>query len=355
MSCSDSDTPGQPQTSSNAWQWVSIEGMKCRDGSDTGIGVRTNANSDKLAIYLEGGGDCFNKWSCDNNPNHVSQADFEGPEKIGQFGQSGIFASSNPQNPLKDWNFVFVPYCSGDLHAGNDTSVDVPDGGPTRQYMNGAGNIAAMLRHVTETFPQPKQVLLTGSSAGGFGASLNYDRVATAYRSVPVDLIDDAGPFLDTKHMPACLQERFATVPDMNKGMPSDCSNCQIGKNGDFADMYSFMGNKYPNAHLGLISGLHDETIRLFYSYGSDGCKNIGDPTPPQNYTEENYQEGLLLLRDNVLKPIPARNFGTYYTPAALHTYLLRDEFYSTTIQGVPLSTWVNNLVSGKPTQHVAP
>src|SRR3954468_8550196 len=40
----------------NEWTWIPVAGNKCRDGSDTGIGVRVNPASDKLIIYLEGGG-----------------------------------------------------------------------------------------------------------------------------------------------------------------------------------------------------------------------------------------------------------------------------------------------------------
>jgi hypothetical protein len=39
--------------------WYDIPGMICRDGSPTGIGYRVG-NPKKLAIYINGGGACFN-------------------------------------------------------------------------------------------------------------------------------------------------------------------------------------------------------------------------------------------------------------------------------------------------------
>ena len=41
------------------WTWRGVAGAKCRDGSDTGIGVNLSPGSTKTVIFLEGGGACF--------------------------------------------------------------------------------------------------------------------------------------------------------------------------------------------------------------------------------------------------------------------------------------------------------
>ena len=46
--------------------WYDIPGMICRDGSPTGIGYRVG-NPKKLAIYINGGGACFNEPTCAGN------------------------------------------------------------------------------------------------------------------------------------------------------------------------------------------------------------------------------------------------------------------------------------------------
>ena len=59
------------------WTWIPVDGAVCRDGSGTGFGVRPSATgSDKLVIYLEGGGACFNGTTCGINPGSFGSAAF---------------------------------------------------------------------------------------------------------------------------------------------------------------------------------------------------------------------------------------------------------------------------------------
>lgn len=36
---------------------------------------------------------------------------------------SGVFDLANPRNPVADWSFVYVPYCTGDIHSGSRTAA----------------------------------------------------------------------------------------------------------------------------------------------------------------------------------------------------------------------------------------
>ena len=42
------------------WSYVEVPGTKCLDGDTAGYGIRVRPGSDKLMIYFEGGGACFN-------------------------------------------------------------------------------------------------------------------------------------------------------------------------------------------------------------------------------------------------------------------------------------------------------
>ena len=57
------------------WTWVPFADAKCRDGSSTGIAVNPSSGSDKLMIFLQGGGACFNATTCAGNPSSFSAAD----------------------------------------------------------------------------------------------------------------------------------------------------------------------------------------------------------------------------------------------------------------------------------------
>src|SRR5207253_2454278 len=100
------------------------------------------------------------------------------------------------KNPFADANFVYVPYCTGDVHIGSAT-VDMDVNGTKKTtYFWGAKNLDMYLARLVPTFPQTTRVILTGISAGGYGAYLNVDRVRSAF-GVRVDVIDDSGPPFD--------------------------------------------------------------------------------------------------------------------------------------------------------------
>jgi hypothetical protein len=62
------------------------------------------------------------------------------------------------------------------------------------QKFVGYAVISLYLQRLVETFSGVTQVLLTGMSAGGFGAAANYLQVARSFGSVHVYLLDDSGP-----------------------------------------------------------------------------------------------------------------------------------------------------------------
>ena len=119
------------------WQFVPVQGAMCRDGSATGFGVSANPASKNLMIYLEGGGACFNALTCGLNAKSFSESDFNAcvtgssaascatsPSIAG--GGAGIFDRTDATNPMADWNFVYVPFCTGDVHAGDKTNARSP-------------------------------------------------------------------------------------------------------------------------------------------------------------------------------------------------------------------------------------
>jgi hypothetical protein len=174
------------------------------------------ANADKWVIQLQGGGncrngaDCFNRWcSVDTN-----------------FGMQGMTATASPDkgikgrgilnrrgdNPLGDFNQVFVRYCSSDAWGGDAGDVVVTAPHPVtgvdvtaRLQFRGwkiIDAVLATLRHDGVAAPtytiaggstampdldDATVVMLAGGSAGGTGTTLNLDRVADELRAKNTD------------------------------------------------------------------------------------------------------------------------------------------------------------------------
>ncbi|MCP4677840.1 MAG: hypothetical protein GY854_20445 [Deltaproteobacteria bacterium] len=112
--------------------------------------------SNNLLIFLEGGGACFNFTTCIANPQSI-------PTTARDPGTSGIFDFSRDNNPVKDWNMIYIPYCTGDAHFGSN-----PDGnivGHGKQKFVGGNNYRLFLESAVATFPSTEFVLLSGYSA----------------------------------------------------------------------------------------------------------------------------------------------------------------------------------------------
>src|SRR5262245_2593785 len=154
-------TTGAPLSGpDNAWRWIDFPDSTCRDGSKAGLAVNMNSASKNVMIFLMGGGACFDPLTCATNPANA------GGQMTG--GSGGVFARTNAANPVKDWNWIFVPYCTGDVHIGTQDNGTVA-GVNGQQHFVGRKNMEAFLQRIVPTFPDATQVVLTGVSAGGFG------------------------------------------------------------------------------------------------------------------------------------------------------------------------------------------
>src|SRR5689334_18496513 len=74
----------------------------------------------------------------------------------------------------------------------------------SNQSFVGYTNIGHYLQRLVPTFSSATQVVLTGTSAGAFGAFLNYHRVAQAFCPKPTVLIDDSGPVMSDTYLAPC-------------------------------------------------------------------------------------------------------------------------------------------------------
>jgi hypothetical protein len=136
-------TPPFPApTGSGDWQWVPMVGSKCMSGEETGVHLRYAANmtTTKLAIYLHGGGACFNTATCAVSSTSAHP---------GQPGSGGIFDATDARNPLRDYHWLSVPYCTGDVHVGEL----VKKIGLTKHHFNGRANLRLVVERAVATFP----------------------------------------------------------------------------------------------------------------------------------------------------------------------------------------------------------
>lgn len=263
----DAATSGPIAATAGTWTWVSFPDAVCADGSTTGIGVNLGAANARPLIFMEGGGACWSEATCYTQ---MLAANFTTGYSATNFatdaGTSGFlrtagsfFDRTAAANPFKDYSFVFVPYCTGDAHAGNNV---VPYGAHTAHHV-GFQNFGAYLNRLVPTFSGADRVILAGSSAGGYGALFNWGQAQQAFGSVRVDMIDDSGtlmpPDVDSEGSGYDAMERVQW--NLAATLPAGCTSCAT----DLSSIFGYYAQALPNNHAALLSYTQDTVIPLFY------------------------------------------------------------------------------------------
>jgi hypothetical protein len=325
------------------WTYVEFPDTSCRDGSRAGVTLYRNSASKKLMFFFEGGGACFDDLTCAANPAAVDATDRSGPT-------GGILDMNRTQNPFKDWNVVYVPYCTGDVFGGTKPSGNVPGVGP--QKFVGYLNTAAFLQRIAPTFRDATDLLVTGVSAGGFGAASNVIQIQRAFPNVRGKLIDDSGPPMSGKVIAPCLQKKWRDTWGLDQSMLKECG-ASCTKPDEFTfDFGLHLAKTFQGRFSGLIEAAEDGIISGFFGAGSDflgggPCSGAALLTPVDAKV---FHEGLLAFRE-ALKPYTT--FGTYIPPGTQHTWLMGDSFYTANVDGVSLLQWVKNIIDEKSATHV--
>ena len=316
------------------WSWIPVAGNRCMDRSETGIGVDLDGSSDRLVVFLEGGGSCHDQPSCAG----VAHQDGFGPDQLAEFagggGQSGLFDRRDAANPFADWSYVLEPYCSGDTHAG--ASAEGVDG----RLHDGFANLSRAMDAVAgELDGRLERVLLIGQSAGGFGATIDFDQVQQIFGDVPVDLVDDSGPPLGDATMTPCLQTEFREAWNLAATVPADCAACTSADGGGLVNLVPFLSAKYPASRFGLVQSLGDRTMRAVYGEGYPDCDQPTVPMPAAAYAA-----GVAELRDDVMAALP--NARAFTIDSDGHVWTGRP-LGETAVAGVSLGAWMADMVSG--------
>lgn len=327
----------------NKASWIENSEMKSRNGDAMGYGVYLNPNSKKLAIFLDGGGACFNGFTCSNNRDRYSEEDF----LTRVASENALIINRNSdKNQFKDWNFVFVPYATGDVHSGSNTAANVPNGGPKNQTMVGFNNFTLVLKDLKNYFEDTggiTEIVFMGSSAGGFGVISNTLQLADILgKNIPTTVIVDAGQILmDETLLTSCLASAWDTLWNFSAFLPEDLDQTvQKTYEHDIQKVYEYVAVKLPAFNFGFLSYYEDNTNRGFYSFGQEECAYF----PTSLVSGAAFKRGLLNLKTTVLDDL--ENWKVFYANGELHTFL-NDENLDQTVNNTNLNDWIAQLRAG--------
>jgi len=307
-------------------QWIKHEpgdDCQCADGSSYHYWTRT-ASTTKVLLYLEGGGACFTAETCSFTDGTYSvRADTKSePAQAG-----GIFQLRNPRNPFADWSIIYMPYCTGDVHIGNSVHEYAP--GLTVHH-NGFRNAEHGLKYLTDHFPDAKEIVVAGSSAGSIAAPLFAGLVADSFPNTMISVLSDgSGSYPDIADTNVALNDLWGSmsvVPDweVNVGMTSE---------------------KWSIPGLFVQAGLHAPGIRFArFDHARD---RVQASFTTAAGIGSNQRLGRLDQNEANIEAAGV-NLHTYVAPGSLHTVLRIKKMYTLTVEGVPFIDWLNAYVAGE-------
>jgi hypothetical protein len=314
------------------WKAVPVEGALCRDGSQTGYAVNVHPTSRNLLIYMEEGGACFNMLTCVQNP--ASWAPDEA-NVLRSLKLNWIMDRASDSSPFKDWNLVYIPYCSGDVHTGSTMS------GYLGQPQIGFLNYKKYLAEIVARFPNLEQVVLSGSSAGGFGVAWNWIWTQDAFGSVPVHAIDDSGPPMGPDYLSECQQRHYGALWGWSENIHPACTSCDVAAGKVVRPLLEATFRRITSTRFGLLSYDEDGTIKQFFAYGTDNCSNWDAAQPPL-YPAGLFPMGLTELRQ-AWSSYP--QVAMYVVPGGSHTFLGHDVASVKTGPAIPMLEWIKRLI----------
>jgi len=260
----DDDDDGTPALA--AFSYEPVEGSVCGNGTPTGLGLAPLAGgSDTLVLILNGGGACWDNVSCFglNAAAHIQttySADVLAAD-LAPLQQTGLTDRADVDNPFRDAHFAFVPYCTGDLGAGEATrqyQADLLGLDIRTVHHMGRANMRAFLATLSERFATVDTVFVLGASAGGYAAVLNDDLVVAAFPAADVHVLADGAPFVQPQNgLYGTWQQQWALPPP-------DCEGCDTS----FAKRFEARRLSDPQRRFALVTTTNDEVIRTYFGFG---------------------------------------------------------------------------------------
>ena len=236
-----------------------LPGLICADGTPAYYSVTLRKNAQSLAIYIDGGGACWNAETC-SNPMFVRNLSRPEKMKSDWTNGNGLWNAYDKENPLaEDFHVISIPYCTGDAHIGSKTTEYKINGKKVVLRHYGHRNIQLVLDKAKALFPDPRKVALVGISSGGIAAAFNMRRLVALYPHSAKYVLSDAGtPFLP-QFLKGDKYETAIRVWGAEGNFPMDSGRIKT-----FGEAWDFNRKNFPEVRFGFIHSYGDMVMMLF-------------------------------------------------------------------------------------------
>ena len=337
---------GRPKL--RVWYRLPIpEGMS-GDGSEYHIYIR-RGKSRYLCVFFSGGGMAWNAYTAArpvtggkvaaglpnfywNNLRPVTQL-----YNI----HAGIMDAADPRNPFRDWNFVVIPYATGDMHIGNsDFPYTAEDGSPQILHFHGYRNFQAGMRRACAHFRDPEKLLIAGDSAGAFAVpALTTPILENFYPDCgDVTVFSDSAQLLYRKWKTTARDVWRANVAFWE---PLHSSNLALDW---YERLYAIWGDRVRYLYAG---SPHDYLLSAYYN------DLVSGKYKTDRAVQDLYERQMCGMVRALKKITPRFGIFLYGWPdlrhgGTVHTAVRHRRFYYRTPAGISMADWLGDAVKGK-------
>lgn len=306
----------------------------CARGTEYEFHVRP-ASSEKILVVLFGGGACWDAKSCDTSNRLMVHRLGQG---LGIADFDGILNFKHPENPFKDYTIIAVPYCTGDVHLGNRDVMytkETADGKVEEFTVHHRGkiNTFSVINWIETNIKVPKEIFVSGFSAGAIASPFYASYLAQHYRNARVtSLSDDSGSFNET----------IAQAGDPSQwGLPNTLNTFpgweKLRSTSGFDEFVMLASKSAENLKLFQVNHAFDQVQAANIKLTS-----IQDP------------DVYALIQEtgkNIKADVP--HFKSYLTGGNKHTSIQLYSFYGYQSNGIRLRDWVADIAIGKEVDNV--
>ena len=276
---------------STTYTFDTSQGPMCMRGASYQMSIRDTGSED-LVIFLQGGGACWSEFclAVTGAPAGIPRVDILNPELV--------------ENPVRDWNVVYLPYCDGSFFAG-DVSIDDNINDKGIRHHRGLANLTAALEVSIKHFPAPRRIFLAGSSGGAYGLLLGTPLVRHYYPDVELMVMADSGiglaregdePFLNT------ILDEF----NLRRFLPANCPSCTDSAH--LTGLVTYALDRDKNVRLATFNSWHDSVLSETFLQ-----------TDPATFAQS------LEIQTEKLRQAHPQRFRRFIINGAQHTSLLGD------------------------------
>ena len=307
--------------------------------------------SKDLVVFFEGGGACWDNLTCSfpigsglpaPAPQFFVPAIAPGTDPA---TYQGLFRADQPANPVAGATMVYIPYCSGDTHIGSSSKQYYNAGNPflpsppnsfTLQH-KGFDNFMVVLDWIRKNVDKPKNSLVTGPSAGGYGATANFPWIAESFPQAHMSLLADASQGVTTPSFDTGNPGRNSWNPQLAPWVFGNNPSAIPGH-----ELISRVAAAYPKAKVAQFTTRLDEVQIGFYGVMKQFYPPGGVcPSPVSDWNQQ-----MLGALSSYRAGVP--NYRHYVAEGSYHTILRSPGFYTEASAGIPYVRWLDQMLANR-------